>query len=117
MVEEHSPNPTVPVVDDVPRGSYGGYAAVAKELNILEPRRIRPFSRQLVQRWFDKRETNKFPEAHQVRIEGGAIKKLFFLDDVRAWHVWYRRTHPVEQKPMETIPLFDVDESTGQPKD
>lgn len=102
-------NPAEPVVDD---GSYGGFTAIARELSNMHPERTRPFSRQLVHRWYLNREYNDFPEAQPVLAKSGKIKLWFRLDAVYEWHQSYRRyRHPRQsgRPPIETIPLFEMD--------
>ncbi len=88
--------------------TYGGFAEIARRLNALHPERQPPFSRQLVSRWYKCRETNGFPEREPREVEGGRILPLFNLQAVDRWH---RTEYKPRQrsKPIETIPLFNVD--------
>jgi hypothetical protein len=99
-------NPAEPVVDD---GSYGGFTAIAQRLSEMHPERARPFSRQLVHRWYLKRDYNDFPEALPVRARSGKIKLWFRLEAVDEWHHSYRQHRRLERPPIETIPLFELD--------
>ncbi len=116
-------NPAEPVVDE--NGSYGGFAEVARRLTELHPERSRPFSRQLVNRWYTHREYNAMPEKVPVRRDGKVVE-LFDLREVEEWHKTYRQhrrtTSPADRPlggvmetipdfppPIDTIPLFQVD--------
>ena len=85
--------------------THGGYADIARRLNALHPERPRPISRQLVERWYQCRGSNQFPERHSVEVAGGRALVLFDLQAVERWYVRERRGNP----PIETIPLFQVD--------
>lgn len=85
------------VVDD---GSYRGYAKIARILSAMDPDRERPYSRQLVERWHKRRTYNGFPASHRVKNpESGAVKTMFVLAEVVAWHLRYRDTHNVSGSP------------------
>lgn len=99
-------HPAEPVVDD--DKSYGGYAEIARMLNKQHPDRERPYSRQLVQRWFTHRDYNKFPEPHQVKTKSGLVRPKFKLHEVDSWHRKYRDTRG-GNPPIETIPIYVVD--------
>jgi len=83
-------NPAEPVVDD---GSYGGYAEIARLLSSLQPERERPYSRQLVHRWYLRRGYNGFPESKRVVTESGKVKYKFDMAAVERWHHAYRAHH------------------------
>lgn len=95
--------------------TYGGFADIARRLNALHPERPIPFSRQLVEKWFRHRETNKFPDRRIVE-SGGKLKPLFDLDAVERWHVAWMRDRNPGNPPIETIPLFNLDRR-GHPID
>ena len=93
--------------------THGGFADIARRLNALHPERPIPFSRQLVERWYKCRVANGFPERQPVEVGEGRVRPLFDLQLVERWHS--RRTgHAVP--PIETIPLFNVDQR-GHPID
>lgn len=89
------------------KDEYVGYTVIAKRLSAQHPERTRPFSRQLVHRWFLRRAYNDFPAPHMVTMDNGKVKKLFLWKAVEEWHRTYRAHH--QQKTIETIPLFQVD--------
>lgn len=95
--------------------TYGGFADIARRLNALHPERPRPFSRQLVEKWFKHRGTNNFPD-RQVVEDGGRLKPLFDLGAVEQWHVAWMQERRPENPPIETIPLFQLDRR-GHPID
>lgn len=108
MTVELLESPAEPVVDD--DGSYGGYADIARVLSAQQPDRERPFSRQLVHRWYLRRGYNGFPESQQVRTKTGKVRTMFSMEAVEAWHRSYRAHHRERRQnsPIETIPLFNV---------
>lgn len=87
--------------------TYGGFAAIARRLNALHPERPKPFSRQLVQRWWVCRETNGMPDRQPVDVQG-RTKPLFDLEAVERWHSTQHRSRK-SSRTIETIPLFSVD--------
>lgn len=88
---------------------YGGFADIARRLNALHPERDKPFSRQLVERWYKCRKANGFPERQPVEVKG-KVRPLFDLRLVELWHsTEYRGRTRAARPPIETIPLFDVD--------
>ena len=102
-------------VETIPESSpYGGFAKIAQRLNALHPERSLPISRQLVHKWWQHRETNEFPEARVVEIDGKPTS-AFDLAAVERWHEWWLRKRRVNP-PIHTIPLFDVDHR-GHPVD
>lgn len=106
MTVELLENPTEPVVED--DGSYKGFSAIARLLSAQQPDRERPYSRQLVHKWYQNRGTNKFPEARQVRTKTGKVRAMFVMTDVEDW---YRTTYPEHRRghpPVETIALFQI---------
>lgn len=112
-MEMQDTTPTEPVVDH--DGSYGGYAEIARLLSAQHPERERPFSRQLVERWYKKRGWNGFPEPQLVTTRTGKVRLKFNLAEVQQWHVTFRATRRIKVDrvveviaPMGTIPLFDV---------
>ena len=105
MTVELLENPAEPVVED--DGSYGGFSAIARLLSEQQPGRERPYSRQLVHKWYINREWNNFPESRQVRSKTGKVKTMFVLADVDSWHRTYRATRR-GRPPIETIPLFQL---------
>lgn len=88
--------------------TYGGFADIARRLNALHPERPKPFSRQLVQRWFVCRASNGMPDRRPVEVEG-KVRPLFDLQAVERWHKARGLTRRPSVKPIETIPLFHVD--------
>lgn len=91
---------------------YEGYAALARRLNKLHPNRRLPISRQLVHRWFLRRETNGFPPPHPIAAKSGRMKNHFDAEAVERWHITHLLHHRQTME-IETIPLFQVD-STGK---
>lgn len=87
--------------------TYGGFADIARRLNALHPERDKPYSRQLVERWYKCRGSNGFPERRLVEVKG-KVKPMFDLRAVELWHTTRARTRVVNP-PIETIPLFRVD--------
>lgn len=90
MTAEILSGPADPVTDDSP---YVGYTKIAKRLSAMEPDRQRPYSRQLVERWFKNSDVNDFPQPHPVKGDDGKITSLFRWEEVLAWHIRYRSTH------------------------
>jgi hypothetical protein len=109
MTETSLDHPAEPTEEGI---DYGGFAAIAARLNALHPERPKPFSRQLVARWFKCRGTNKMPDRQPVEV-GGKTKLLFDLEAVELWHATEHKPRPQKgsREPIETIPLFRVDPS------
>lgn len=92
--------------------TYGGFADIARRLNALHPERPKPFSRQLVERWWKCRKSNGFPDRTPREVKGGKVKPLFDLHAVEQWHSTRKRTYVRTREanpPIETIPLFRID--------
>lgn len=104
-------NPTELVVDDDGK-TYGGFSEIARMLNAQQPDRERPYSRQLVHKWYINRGHNRFPEAHPVRTRSGRVRLMFNKNVVDDWHRIYRQTRVPRPRPttpeIDTIPLFEV---------
>lgn len=81
-------NPAEPVLDD---GSYGGFQDIADHLDNLHPSQG-PHYRQLVARWYAKRNWNGFPERIPVRYKDGKVRLHFNKALVEAWYVRFRET-------------------------
>lgn len=65
---------------------YGGFADAALHLTLASRRMV---SRQLVYRWWTKREKNGFPDAVNVALPGGTTAEMFDLIQVAAWYDTY----------------------------
>lgn len=104
--------PAEPVVSG--SSTHGGFADIARRLNALHPEREKPISRQLVERWYKCRDTNRMPERCPVQVDGKE-KVLFNLQAVEQWHTRWLRERGAEP-PIETIPMFQVDHR-GHPID
>lgn len=89
--------------------TYGGFAEIARRLNALHPEREKPISRQLVQRWYLCRGSNGMPDRKSVEVEGKE-KVLFNIYDVERWHTRRELLRREKGQPIETIPLFMVDD-------
>lgn len=107
-------NPAEPVV--VNDGSYEGYQEIARVLSEMAPGRTRPYSRQLVERWYKHRAYNGFPEA--VRVQNpktGTVKSMFKMDDVERWHCTYRESHKeIPRESPEAYPAHPADAEVDQ---
>ena len=82
--------PAEPAGDDKEENT--GYAAVARRLNELDPKRRRPISRQLVYKWYMYRAHNGFPEAVGMRGSGTG-RPIFDMKAVEIWYAKHRSTH------------------------
>lgn len=114
MSEVFLGRPAEPVENIAESSTYGGFAEIARRLNALHPERSLPISRQLVHKWWQHRETNEFPDARVVNVDGRTVS-LFDLAAVERWHGgWLRKRQG--DAPIRTIPLFEVDRR-GHPID
>lgn len=96
-----------PVDDD---GTYGGYAKIAEEVSRLNPGRPQgPYSRQAVNGWYLRRESNEFPESHPVRMKSGRVRNQFRVAEVLAWFRANRVPTIPAQEPEMTSPMFTID--------
>lgn len=111
MTETVLEHPAEPVENG---STYGGFAEIARRLNALHPERPKPISRQLVHRWFQCRESNGFPATKLVQVDG-KWGSLFNLQAVEDWHSRRERGRSGNH-PIETIPMFDLDQR-GHPID
>lgn len=68
-------------------GEYGGLTDVARALNDDDWRR--GISRQNVYMWWRRRETNGFPDRHQVPARYGRERGVFKISEVRDWYETY----------------------------
>lgn len=94
--------PAEPVEDD--KGQPLGFAGLARELSKEFPERPRPFSRQLVHKWFINRHYNQFPEP-VAYVGTGHGRARFEFQTVYSWYVWYLSTRggdPREQQNTTT---------------
>lgn len=94
--------------------THGGFADIARLLNAHHPDRMPPISRQLVERWYKCRSTNRMPDRHPVQVNGKEVV-LFDLSAVVLWHKEWLRGRGVVP-PIDTIPLFQLDHR-GHPVD
>lgn len=101
MTAEILSGPAKTVDDNSP---YVGYTKIAKRLSALEPSRPRPYSRQLVERWYKNRDVNDFPLPHPVRGDDGEITYFFHWEEVLAWHIRYRSTHRTRVRSVKPRP-------------
>ena len=69
--------------------SYGGFADAAAWLGIIHER---PFTRQLVWDWHNRRQSTGFPEMVIVHQPDGSSCRVLNLDEVAAWYAqWVPR--------------------------
>lgn len=114
MTVEAFTTPAGPVADN--EEMYGGYAYIARALSEKEPERKRPYSRQLVEKWYKHRVDNDFPEpVRTILMKSGRTRKVFSITEVEQWLKGYRvkpRTRKVsgnEPVPhMGTLPMFPI---------
>lgn len=90
-------HPAEPVVDGNGK-TEGGFAELARQLNLRHPGRRRPISRQLVHKWWMFRHYNRFPEAIDSRgnTSGGKGRPVFDIDSVVTWYADYRKYHAAQ---------------------